>query len=175
MSFVTYISNIAIPISIFIIILFGVFEKKKVFDLFLQGVKEGLQIVIKIFPTLLGLFVAIGLLRDSGVIDFCIKFLDPILIKLSIPNEIMPLAILRPISGNASIAVATDIMKQYGVDSLIGIIAGVIMGSTETTIYTIAIYTSSIKIKKTKGVLIAALIADVVGMIASVAICRFLS
>ena len=175
MKIINYISTMAIPAVIIIIIVYGIIDKKRIYDIFVDGAKEGMEIVIKIFPTLLGLFVAIGLLRDSGVIDFCIKFLDPILIKLSIPNEIMPLAILRPISGNASIAVATDIMKQYGVDSLIGIIAGVIMGSTETTIYTIAIYTSSIKIKKTKGVLIAALIADVVGMIASVAICRFLS
>ncbi len=87
----------------------------------------------------------------------------------------MPLAMLRPISGSSSIAVATDIMKNYGVDSQIGIMASTIMGSTETTLYTIAIYTSCVKIKKTRYILVAALIADIVGMLTSVAVCRLLS
>ena len=87
----------------------------------------------------------------------------------------MPLAILRPISGSSSIAIATDIMKNFGVDSQLGIMAAVIMGATETTIYTIAIYTSSIKIKNTRFVLIASLIADFVGIVSSIVICRFLS
>ena len=87
----------------------------------------------------------------------------------------MPLAMLRPISGSSSIAIATDIMKNYGVDSNLGIIASTIMGSTETTLYTIAIYSSSVKIKKTRFVLLAALVADVVGILVSVVVCRFLS
>lgn len=87
----------------------------------------------------------------------------------------MPLAMLRPISGSSSIAVATDIMKNYGVDTQIGIMASTIMGSTETTLYTIAIYTSCVKIKKTRYILVAALIADIVGMLTSVAVCRLLS
>ena len=87
----------------------------------------------------------------------------------------MPLAILRPISGSSSIAIATDIMKQFGVDSQIGMMASVIMGATETTLYTIAVYSSSVKIKKTRFVLIAALTADIVGIITSVVVCRFLS
>ncbi len=87
----------------------------------------------------------------------------------------MPLAMLRPISGSSSIAVATDIMKNYGVDSQIGIMASTIMGSTETTLYTIAIYTSCVKIKKTRYILVAALIADIVGILTSVAVCRLLS
>lgn len=87
----------------------------------------------------------------------------------------MPLAMLRPISGSSSIAVATDIMKNYGVDSQIGIMASTIMGSTETTLYTIAIYTSCVKIKKTRYILVAALIADIVGVLTSVAVCRLLS
>ena len=87
----------------------------------------------------------------------------------------MPLALLRPISGSSSIAVATDIMKNFGVDSQIGIMAAVIMGATETTLYTIAVYSSSVKIKKTRFVLIAALTADIVGIITSIIVCRFLS
>ena len=115
--------------------------------------------------------MAIGALRSSGILDLIINFITPILDILNFPSEIMPLAILRPISGRSSIAIATDIMKNFGVDSNIGIIAATIMGSTETTLYTIAVYTSSVKIKKTRFVLLAALTADVVGIIVSIAVC----
>lgn len=172
---INYISSIAMPLIIFIIVFSGLNEKKKTFDIFLKGAKDGIEIVIKIFPTLVGLFLAIIMLKNSGTIDFVIKILNPILSRFQIPSEILPLAILRPISGSGSIAIATEIMKSFGVDSNIGLIASVIMGSTETTIYTIAVYTSSVKIKNTRFILWAALMADAVGMIASVAICRFLS
>ena len=175
MNFINYLSGVAIPFTILIIVVYGVVERKKTFDIFLDGVKEGVQIVIKIFPTLIGLFVAIGLLRSSGIIDIIIQFIKPIIQFLKIPVEIMPLAILRPISGSASMAIATDIMKVYNVDSQIGFIASVIMGATETTIYTIAIYSSSIGIKKTRFVLIASLLGDLVGVVVAVMVCRFLS
>lgn len=172
---ITYISTIAMPLIIFIIVFSGLTEKKKIFDLFLRGAKEGIEITLKIFPTLVGLFFAIGMLKNSGTIDIIINILKPVLIKFNVPSEILPLAILRPISGSGSIAIATEIMKNYGTDTLIGLIASVIMGATETTIYTIAVYTSSIKIKNTRFVLWASLTADVVGMITAVAICRILS
>lgn len=168
MSIINYISVVAIPFVILIIISYGLLEKKKVFDIFLNGAQEGLQIVIKIFPTLIGIFLAVGALRSSGILDLIIKLITPILNILKIPAEIMPLALLRPISGSASMAIATDIMTTYGVDSTIGLIASTIMGSTETTFYTIAIYTSAVKIKKTRFILVAALIADIAGMITSV-------
>ena len=94
---------------------------------------------------------------------------------MNFPSEIMPLAILRPISGSSSIAIATDIMKNFGVDSQIGIMSAVIMGATETTLYTIAVYSSSVKIKKTRFVLIASLIADIVGIITSIIVCRIIA
>lgn len=175
MQIINFISNLAMPLIILIIVIYGVVEKTNIFDNFLEGAKEGLEIVLSIFPTLIGLFVAIGALRASGVLDIIIHFLTPILNVIHFPSELMPLAMLRPISGSSSIAIATDIMKNYGVDSSLGIIASTIMGSTETTLYTIAIYASSVKIKKTRFVLVAALVADVVGMLVSVAVCRFLS
>ena len=98
MNIVNYLSNLAIPVTILTVILYGVIEKNKVFDTFLDGAKEGAEIVIKIFPTLIGLFVAIGVLRYSGVLDFIIKLIYPIFSFIGIPKEIMPLAILRPIS-----------------------------------------------------------------------------
>ena len=172
---INFLSNLAMPLIILIIVFYGVIEKKEVFDKFIEGAKEGIKIVVNIFPTLIGLFLAVGTLRSSGVIDIVIKILDPLLNIVHFPTEIMPLALLRPISGSSSIAVATDIMKNFGVDSQIGIMAAVIMGATETTLYTIALYSSSVKIKKTRFVLIAALTADIVGIITSIIICRFLS
>ena len=141
----------------------------------MEGAKDGIETTVSIFPTLVGLFVAIGALRSSGILDMIINIINPILTIINFPSELMPLALLRPISGSSSIAVATDIMKNCGVDSLLGTMASTIMGSTETTLYTIAIYTSCIKVKNTRFILIAALTADIVGMLTSVAVCRFLS
>lgn len=169
---INFVSNLAMPLVILVIMLYGVTEKNKIFDNFLDGAKEGLEIVLSIFPTLIGLFVAIGALRSSGIIDIITNFLLPILNVINFPPEIMPLAILRPISGSSSIAIATDIMKNYGVDNQLGMIASTIMGSTETVLYTIAIYTGCVKIKKTRFVLIAALLADFVGIIVSIIACR---
>lgn len=174
MKALSYISTIAMPAIILIIILYSFLEKNKVYDIFIEGAKEGATIVYNLFPTLVGLFVAVGALRASGILDLIINFFTPIIEFLKIPKEIMPLMMLRPISGSASMAVATDIMNNYGVDSKIGQIASVVMGSTETTLYTIAIYTSSVKIKNTRGILFAALVGDIVGMLVSVAICSFL-
>lgn len=98
MTVVNYLSNLAIPFTILMIVIYGLIEKKMVFDIFLEGAKEGIEIVLKIFPTLIGLFVAIGALRYSGVLDFVIKVIYPVISFLGIPKEIMPLAILRPIS-----------------------------------------------------------------------------
>ena len=153
MKIINYISIIAMPLIILLIISNGLKEKIPVFDIFLKGAKEGIEIVLKIFPTLIGLFVAIGMLRSSGVLEFIIKIISPITQSLNIPSEILPLAMLRPISGSASMAV-------------------VIMGSTETTLYTIAVYSESIKVKKTRFILMAALAADLIGIIVSVIVCK---
>lgn len=175
MKIINYCSNLAIPLIFLIILLYGLKEKKQVFDIFLEGAKEGIEIVFSIFPTLIGLFVAIGALRSSGIIDLIIKIISPVTNFIGFPKEIMPLAILRPISGSASLAIGTDIMKTYGVDSKIGLIVATIMGSTETTLYTIAVYTSVVKIKKTRFVLWAALIGDFIGILTSVIIWNILS
>lgn len=175
MSAINYISTAAVPAIILIIILYSVIEKKKVFDIFMEGALEGLSIVKGIFPTLIGIFFAVGCLRSSGIIDIIVKFINPITSAVKIPSEIIPLALLRPISGSAAMGIATDILKTYGVDSLIGNIASTIMGATETTFYTIAIYTSCVGVKKIRFVLIPALAADIVGMITAVIICNILS
>lgn len=162
------------PLIILLIIVYGLIEKNKVFDTFINGAKDGLEIVFRIFPTLIGLFIAIGALRSSGILDMVISFMKPGLALFNIPSEIMPLALLRPISGSSSIAVATDIMSKSGVNSKIALIASTIMGSTETTLYTIAIYTGAVGVKNMRFVLWASLCADFVGILASVLIWNFL-
>lgn len=174
MALVNYLSIVSIPLVILIIVAQGFKERKNTFDIFQKGAKEGIEIVVNIFPTLIGLFMAINVLRASGIIDLIINIISPILNILKIPSEIMPLAMLRPISGSASMAVGVDIMKTYGVDSKIGMIISTIMGSTETTLYTIAIYTSVINIKKTRGVLKSALIGDIVGILVAVSFWQIL-
>ena len=167
MKIVNYISTIAVPVVIIIIVIYGIAAKQKVYDIFVEGATEGMSIVIKIFPTLLGIFLAVGVLRSSGLLEIITRAVSIFTNRVGFPSEVMPLAMLRPISGSASLAVATDIMKTYGVDSKIGLITSTIMGSTETTFYTIAIYTGSIGVKKIRFVLVAALIADFVGMLTS--------
>ena len=174
MKIINYISIIAMPLVILIIVCEAFKEKISIFDIFLKGAVEGGEISLKIFPTLIGLFFAIGMLRSSGIIEFIIKLITPILDFVHFPNQVVPLAMLRPISGSASMAVATDIIKSNGVDSFVGIVAAVIMGSTETTLYTIAVYTSSVNIKNTRGVLLAALAADLTGIVVAVLVCRLL-
>ena len=174
MEFINYISIIAMPIVILIIVFVALKQNVLVFDIFLKGATEGVEIIFRIFPTLVGLFVAIGMLRNSGVIDFITNIMSTVLEKINFPREIVPLALLRPISGSASMAIATDIIKQNGVDSFIGILASVIIGATETTLYTIAVYTSSVKIKNNRSILIPALAADVTGIIVSLLICRII-
>ena len=168
MKIINYISIIAMPLVILIIVCEAFKEKISIFDIFLKGAVEGVEISLKIFPTLIGLFFAIRMLRSSGIIEFIIKLITPILDFVHFPNQVVPLAMLRPISGSASMAVATDIIKSNGVDSFVGIVAAVIMGSTETTLYTIAVYTSSVNIKNTRGVLLAALAADLTGIVVAV-------
>ena len=174
MKIINFLSSVAMPMVILFIVIYGVKEKNKVFDTFLDGAKEGIKTTLSILPTLIGLFLAIGALRSSGILELIMKISSPILEIINFPKELMPLSILRPISGSGSIAIATDIMKNYGVDSLIGNIASTIMGSTETTLYTIAVYTSCIKIKKTRYILLAALVADITGIVASNIICKII-
>lgn len=172
---INYFSNIIIPLIIFIIIGYGYKEGKNVFDLFIEGAEQGGVIVYKIFPTMLGIFTLIGLLRSSEILDFISNFFTPLAIMLKIPKEIVPLILMRPISGSGSLGIAVDILKKYHVDSLIGMIVSTIMGSTETTIYTITVYLSFVKIRKSRYVLAAAMVADAAAIVLSVTLCRLMS
>ena len=168
MSLLNFISISAIPSVVGIIIVIGILNRVDVFDSFTEGAKEGIATTIRIIPPLVGLMVAVGVFRASGALDILIKAVAPAFNLVGVPSEILTLALIRPISGSAALAVVADIMKNFGPDSYIGLVACTIMGSTETIFYTLTVYFGSVGIKQIKYTLYAALIADVVGLIAAV-------
>ena len=170
---VNTISSYAVPIVIFGIISCGLLKNKNVYSSFLSGAKDGLQIGVGIIPPVLGLLVAIGMFRASGALELVIYAFSPITDFLGIPRELVPFAVMRPVSGSGSLAMATDIFKNYGTDTLVGRAVAVMMGSTETTFYTLAVYFGATKATDTRHTLKCALAGDVVSLILSVWICRW--
>ena len=164
-----YITMCIVPGMILVIIILGIKEKKDVFNLFIEGVKNGLKLIYNIFPYILSIMIAIELLRNSGALDMITKPIAPVLSKLGVPTEVVPLFLLRPLSGSASLTMVMDIFKTYGVDSISGKIASIIMGGSETTIYCMTILLGAVKIKKVRGILIAGLLADLVVTILAIA------
>lgn len=167
MKWIEFFSSTAILFFILITIFFGIIERKNILELFFKGVVDGEKIVIELFPTLLALVVAVGMLNASGFINFFANLINPIFHLFKIEKELIPLILIRPISSSTTTAVATELMQQYGVDSKIGLISSCIMGSTETTIYVATIYSSKIKVNNIKEVIIIGLIADFIGIVMS--------
>ncbi len=157
-----------VPLFILFTIFMGLKEKKDIFKLFVEGCLEGLKTVYKIFPFILAITIAIGLLKSTGALNLLLIPLKPILVKFGIPDDIIPLCLMRPLSGGASMSIVMDIFKNSGPDTVSGKIASIIMGATETTLYTITILFGAVGIKKIRGVLIAGLIADTVAIITAI-------
>lgn len=167
--------SLIIPFLIFSILSMCLLERKKAFDIFSEGVNEGLKTVINLFPTLLALLLAVNMFRACGLINFLSDIFGGVLELFFIPKELTSLVFLKPISGSSSLVIATDLMKTYGVDSLIGLIASTILGATETTIYTIAIYTGVIKKKVPKKLIVLAIIGNFLGIFLSTIICNIMN
>ena len=165
---ITNIGNMLIPVVVLIIIVVAIIKKVNVYDEFVDGAKEGLELGISIFPYLIGMIFGINILLKSGILDNIFIFLKPIFNFIKIPVEVLPMAIIRPISGNASFAVMIDIIKTYGVDSYLGRIVSVMQGATDTTIYVISLYFGSVGIKNIRYALKAGLFADLVTLIMSI-------
>lgn len=165
--------NIIVPTFICVVILVAFLQKKDVLKLFTDGVSEGLKTVINIFPHILAITIAITLMRETGLLTFVLKPIQGLLVRLGISEGIVPLMLFRPFSGGAATSIAMDIFKRYGADSFEGKVASIIMGGTETTFYVLTILVGTVKIKKIRGVLIAALVADVVAMITAIIIVNF--
>ena len=159
--------NMMMPLMLAGIALYGMARRVDVYDAVICGAGDGLRVLYRIAPPLIALLTAVGMLRASGFLELCAQWLSPVLNVLGIPPETAPLLLVRPISGSAALGVGADIIATYGPDSLIGRTAAVMMGSTETTFYTIAVYFGAAKIKKTRYAIPAALCADLVGFCAA--------
>ncbi|KHD85824.1 spore maturation protein [Heyndrickxia ginsengihumi] len=159
-----------IPIIIAFILLYSIWKKIPAYEVFVEGGKEGIKIAISIIPFLLGMLVAITVFRASGALDYFVGFLKPLLKIFGIPSEVVPLAIIRPISGNAALGLLSDLIATHGPDSLIGRMASVIQGSTDTTLYVLTVYFGAVGIKKMGDALKVGLLADLVGILTAICI-----
>ena len=168
------ISLWAIPVLLVGIPLIGMIRKVKVYETFIEGAKDGFDVAIKIIPYLVAILVAIGMFRGSGAMDMLTEALRPVLAAVGFPPELFPLAILRSLTGSGSLAIVTDLVTVHGPDSMLSRMATTMYGSSETTFYVLAVYFGAIGVKRTRHAVPAALIADAVAVIASIAVCLWL-
>jgi len=169
---VNALSILAIPFLLSFFPLYAAGRGVKVYDEFVEGAKEGFSVILKIIPFLVTMLVAIGMFKGAGGIDLLSRLLSPILTPLQFPTDLLPLALMRPLSGSATLALLTDVVHRLGPDSIVSLTAATIYGSTETTFYVAAVYFGAVGIKQTRHAIPAGLLADLSGVIASVIICR---
>lgn len=168
MNVLVYASDFIVPAIILLIVAYGILEKVKVYDEFVRGAKKGFYTVIKIMPTLIGLMVAVGILRASGFLEFLSGIIGKFTDYIGFPSQLVPLAIVRMFSSSAATGLVLDLFKEYGTDSRIGLIASIMMSCTETIFYTMSVYFMAAKVKKTRYTLAGALLATLAGIVASV-------
>ena len=162
------LSVFAIPAIVLLVVVFGVIKKVKIYEAFVEGAKEGFNVGVRIIPFLVAMLVAIGIFRAGGAMDILTTLLSPITSLIGMPAETVPMAFMRPLSGSGALGVMSEIIKTHGADSLIGRMVSVMMGSGETTFYVLAVYFGSVSVSKTRHAVPAGIIADVVGILASV-------
>jgi len=166
------ISRWAIPLLLFIIPLYAYLKKVRVYEVFVEGAQEGIVTAVKILPFLVGMLVAISVFRASGAMDYLVKFIYPVTSLLGIPGDILPLAVMRPLSGSGALGITAELIQVHGPDSFIGRLASTMQGSTDTTFYVLTVYFGSVGIRKYRHAVAVGLIADVTSFLASVIICR---
>ena len=174
MNIISIISLLILPAFIIFVIIYGLTKKVKVYDAFCRGAKDGLELVGKILPFICAMVIAIGILRDSGLLGLLSNAISAPLSFIGVPPEIISLYLIRPFSGSASIGMLVDIFNSTGINSLTSDIASTMMGSSETTFYTIALYFGSIGVKKTRYAVVVAVICDLVTMLTAVLVCRMI-
>ena len=168
MNFLLYLSNFIIPFLILYIVGYGLLQKTNVYDEFIKGAEDGFQVVKGIMPTLIGLMVAIGVLRASGTLDLLSNVLKPVVDRLHFPSELVPVVVVKMFSSSAATSLLLDVYKNYGPDSYLGRLASILMSCSETIFYTLSIYFMTAKVKKTRYTLAGALVATLAGVVASV-------
>ncbi|NLS45131.1 MAG: spore maturation protein [Firmicutes bacterium] len=174
MKIITYMSNLVIPLIIAIICVTGYIKKIKIYEAFIEGAKEGFTTAVRLIPFLVGMFVAIGIFRESGALSILTRVLSPIGVYLGMPEELLPLALIRPLSGTGALEITTDLVRKFGPDSIIGRMACTMQASSETTIYVITVYFGAVGIKKIRHSLVTGLLADASAFLLSVAIWRII-
>ncbi len=167
------VSKIILPVFIVFIIIYALRKKVDIYETFLKGAKEGISMSIGIVPAIIAMIFAINIFLDSNFLEFCIKGIVPFLNSINVPYEIVPMAVLRPISGTATLSIMNDIFIKYGADSYIGNLASILQGCTDTTFYVLALYFSSVKITKSKYALKVGLFADFIGIVLAVLLTGF--
>ncbi|RLQ95049.1 spore maturation protein [Falsibacillus albus] len=170
MQLISFISLWIIPALIGFILIYSTWKKVPAYESFVDGGKEGIKIAFSIIPFLVGMLVAITVFRASGALDYTVDLMKPLLEKIGVPAEIVPLALIRPISGTAALGMMSDILSVHGPESYIGRLASVLQGSTDTTFYVLTVYFGAVGIKKMGDALKVGLLADLVGIIAAIVI-----
>ncbi|MFF2448742.1 spore maturation protein [Neobacillus sp. NPDC058068] len=170
MQLISVISLTFIPLLIGFILLYGTFKQVPTYESFVEGGKEGIKIAVSIIPFLVGMMVAISIFRASGALDALMNWIRPLMNTLAVPAEIVPLLIIRPISGTAALGMTSDLIAVHHPDSFIGRLASVLQGSTDTTFYVLTVYFGAVGIKKMGDALKVGLLADVVGIVAAIVV-----
>ena len=168
MSIIVTISSFIIPAVMLFIVIYGVIKKENIYDDFVEGATGGLKTVIKVMPTLIGLMVAVGVLRESGFMDFLGRWLGKLTNPIGFPGELMPVTIVKVFSSSAATGMVLDIFKKYGPDSYLGMVTSLMMSCTETIFYTMSVYYISAKVTRTRWNLAGAILSTIAGTIASV-------
>ena len=173
MEILIIVSSFIIPAIMFFIVVYGMYKKTNVYDDFVDGAMGGLKTVVKVMPTLIGLMVAVGVLRQSGFMDFVGKWLGKVTEPLGFPGELMPVTIVKAFSSSAATGMVLDIFKKYGPDSYLGMVTSLMMSSTETIFYTMSVYYITAGVKKTRWTLAGAILATIAGTIDQRNACKF--
>ena len=173
-SVIQIISILAIPMLILVFIGYGAIKKVKIYEVFVEGAKEGFNVAVRIIPYLVAMLVAIGIFRAGGAMEWLIAGLTPLTNIIGMPAEALPMALMRPLSGSGSLGIMAEIMAVHGPDSFIGILTSTFFGSTETTFYVLAVYFGSVNIRNTRHALAAGLLADISGILGAVFIVKLL-
>lgn len=170
MALIATVSLWLIPMMIGFILLYGTYKRVPTYESFVEGGKEGISIAFSIIPFLVGMLVAISVFRASGALEFFVELLRPFLHTIGVPPEIIPLAIIRPISGTAALGMTSDMIATHGPDSFLGRLASIVQGSTDTTLYILTVYFGAVGIKKMGDALKVGLLADFIGITAAIII-----
>lgn len=170
----SYITKSIIPIIVVIILFYGMIKGRKVYEWFIEGAKEGLFVCMRIFPYLLAMIVAVQIFKGANLLELVNNIISPLSRAIGLPEEVVPLVLIKPISGSGAVGMFTEIIKTYGADTFIGLVASVIMGTTETIFYTITVYYGAAKIKKIRHTLWAAVIADITAIIAAIIVVNWI-